>query len=55
MAAEVTGFDPGAVFGRRRADYLDWVTPLALVATAESSKLDVVADPYRVGVRRSWC
>jgi 3-oxoacyl-[acyl-carrier-protein] synthase II len=41
------------VFGRRRAKHLDRVAQLALVATAEaieSSKLDVAADPHRVGV-----
>ncbi len=41
------------MFGRRRARHLDRVTQLALVATAEaieSSKLDVAADPERVGV-----
>jgi 3-oxoacyl-[acyl-carrier-protein] synthase II len=41
------------VFGRRRARHLDRVTQLALVATAEaleSSKLDIGADPHRVGV-----
>ncbi len=53
IAAEVPAFDPEAVFGRRRARHLDRVTQLALVATAEameSSKLDVGADPDRVGV-----
>ena len=53
IAAEVSGFDPEVVFGRRRARHLDRVTQLALVATAEaieSSKLDVGADPHRVGV-----
>jgi 3-oxoacyl-[acyl-carrier-protein] synthase II len=53
IAAEVRGFEPDAVFGRRRARHLDRVTQLALVATAEaieSAKLDVGADPDRVGV-----
>jgi 3-oxoacyl-[acyl-carrier-protein] synthase II len=53
IAAEVRGFEPEAVFGRRRARHLDRVTQLALVATAEaveSAKLDVGADPDRVGV-----
>jgi len=53
IAAEVVGFDPEAVFGRRRAKHLDRVAQFALVATAEaveSSKLDVAADPHRVGV-----
>jgi 3-oxoacyl-[acyl-carrier-protein] synthase II len=53
IAAEVSDFDPEAAFGRRRARHLDRVTQLALVAASEaleSSKLDVAADPYRVGV-----
>jgi 3-oxoacyl-[acyl-carrier-protein] synthase II len=53
IAAEVRGLEPEAVFGRRRARHLDRVTQLALVATAEaveSAKLDVGADPDRVGV-----
>jgi 3-oxoacyl-[acyl-carrier-protein] synthase II len=53
IAAEVRGFEPEAVFGRRRARHLDRVTQLALVATGEaveSAKLDVGADPDRVGV-----
>jgi 3-oxoacyl-[acyl-carrier-protein] synthase II len=53
IAAEVRDFDPEAIFGRRRARHLDRVTQLALVATAEaveSAKLDVGADPERVGV-----
>jgi 3-oxoacyl-[acyl-carrier-protein] synthase II len=53
IAAEVRDFDPEAIFGRRRARHLDRVIQLALVATAEaveSAKLDVGADPERVGV-----
>ncbi len=53
IAAEVSGFEAEALFGRRRARHLDRVTQLALVATAEaveSAKLDVGADPERVGV-----
>ena len=53
IAAEVPGFDPESVFGRRRARHLDRVAQLALVATAEaveSSKLEVRNDPDRVGV-----
>jgi 3-oxoacyl-[acyl-carrier-protein] synthase II len=53
IAAEVRGFEPEAVFGRRRARHLDRVTQLALAATAEAlegAKLDVGADPDRVGV-----
>ncbi len=51
IAAEVSGFDANAVFGRRRARHLDRVTQLALMATGEAleaSKLDMAADPYRV-------
>jgi 3-oxoacyl-[acyl-carrier-protein] synthase II len=53
IAAEVPGFAPETIFGRRRARHLDRVTQLALVATAEAietSKLNVGADPHRVGV-----
>jgi 3-oxoacyl-[acyl-carrier-protein] synthase II len=53
IAAEVRDFDPVSVFGKRRARHLDRVTQLALVATAEAmeaSKLNVGADPHRVGV-----
>lgn len=53
IAAEVRGFEPEAVFGRRRARHMDRVTQLALVATAEaveSAQLDVGKDPDRVGV-----
>jgi len=53
IAAEVTGFDPVASFGRRRARHLDRVVQLALVATKEAieaSKLDVAALPERIGV-----
>jgi 3-oxoacyl-[acyl-carrier-protein] synthase II len=53
IAAEVRGFEPEAIFGRRRARHLDRVSQLALVATAEaleSSKLDIGADPHRVAV-----
>ncbi|HLH46661.1 MAG TPA: beta-ketoacyl-ACP synthase II [Acidimicrobiales bacterium] len=53
IGAEVRDFDAGAVFGRRQARHLDRVVQLALVATREAlelSKLDVSADPYRVGV-----
>jgi len=52
IAAEVTGFDPEAVFGRRRARHLDRVSQMALVAAAEAigqSGLDVPACPERVG------
>jgi 3-oxoacyl-[acyl-carrier-protein] synthase II len=52
IAGEVAGFEPESVFGRRRAKHLDRVTQMALVATAEaveSSKLDIGADPDRVG------
>jgi 3-oxoacyl-[acyl-carrier-protein] synthase II len=53
IAAEVDGFDPVAVFGRRRARHLDRVVQLALVATKEAieaSKLDVATSPERIGV-----
>ncbi len=53
IAAEVSGLEPEALFGRRRARHLDRVSQLALVATAEAmeaAKLDVGADPERVGV-----
>jgi 3-oxoacyl-[acyl-carrier-protein] synthase II len=53
IAAEVPGFEPDAIFGRRRAKHLDRVTQLALVATAEAvegAKLDIGADPHRVGI-----
>jgi 3-oxoacyl-[acyl-carrier-protein] synthase II len=53
IAAEVPGFTPESVFGKRRARHLDRVTQLALVATAEAleaSKLNIGADSDRVGV-----
>jgi 3-oxoacyl-[acyl-carrier-protein] synthase II len=53
IAGEVPDFDPVPVFGKRRARHLDRVAQLALVATAEAmeaSKLNVGADPHRVGV-----
>jgi len=53
IAAEVKGFDPGALFGKRKARHLDRFAQLALVATREAmdmAKLDVAADPWRVGV-----
>jgi 3-oxoacyl-[acyl-carrier-protein] synthase II len=53
IAAEVTGFDPEARFGRRRARHLDRATQLALVAAAEAietSGMDIAGDPDRVGV-----
>jgi 3-oxoacyl-[acyl-carrier-protein] synthase II len=53
IAADVPGFDPSEVFGRRRAKHLDRVAQLALVAAAEAIEaggLDVAADPDRVGV-----
>jgi 3-oxoacyl-[acyl-carrier-protein] synthase II len=52
IAAEVDGFDPEAVFGRRRAKHLDRVVQMALVAAAEAlahSGLDVKVDPERIG------
>ncbi|HEX3621066.1 MAG TPA: beta-ketoacyl-ACP synthase II [Acidimicrobiales bacterium] len=53
IAAEVKGFDAEATFGKRRARHLDRFAQLALVATAEAmdmAKLDIAADPWRVGV-----
>ncbi|MGH9076660.1 MAG: beta-ketoacyl-ACP synthase II [Acidimicrobiales bacterium] len=53
IAAEVGGFDAGAIFGRRRARHLDRVVQFALVASGEAieaSKLDPVDAPDRVGV-----
>jgi 3-oxoacyl-[acyl-carrier-protein] synthase II len=53
IAAEVPGFEPESIFGRRRARHLDRVTQFALVASAEAieaAKLDIAADPERVGV-----
>lgn len=53
IAAEVSDFDAVARFGKRRARHLDRVVQLALAATAEaveSAKVDVGADPDRVGV-----
>src|SRR5262245_56450800 len=52
IAAEVPGFTPEAVFGKRRARHLDRVTQLALVATAEAldaAKLNVSHAADRVG------
>lgn len=53
IAAEIPDFDAASRFGKRRARHLDRVVQLALAATAEaveSAKLDVGADPTRVGV-----
>jgi 3-oxoacyl-[acyl-carrier-protein] synthase II len=53
IAAEVPGFTPERVFGKRRARHLDRVTQLALVAASEAleaSKLNIGAEPERVGV-----
>jgi 3-oxoacyl-[acyl-carrier-protein] synthase II len=53
IAAEVKGFDGDATFGKRRARHLDRFAQFALVATREAmemAKLDVAADPWRVGV-----
>ena len=53
IAAQVSGFDATATFGRRRARHLDRVVQLALVATKEAieaSKLDVATAPERIGV-----
>ena len=53
IAAEVKGFEPEAVFGRRRAKHLDRVTQMAMVSTKEAldaSGLDIAASSDRVGV-----
>ncbi len=53
IAADVPGFEPAEIFGRRRAKHLDRFTQFALVAAAEAigaARLDVAADPERVGV-----
>lgn len=53
IAAEVSDFDGEALFGARRARHLDRFVQFALIATREaieSSKLDIAADPWRVGV-----
>ena len=52
IAAELPGFEPEKVFGRRRAKHLDRVGQMALVAAREAlaaSGLDVTADAERVG------
>ena len=52
IAGQVEGFDPEAVFGRRRAKHLDRVGQMALVAAGEAiaqSGLDVAGDAERVG------
>lgn len=53
IAAEVKDFDAGVIFGARRARHLDRFVQFALTATREAlefSKLDIAADPWRVGV-----
>jgi 3-oxoacyl-[acyl-carrier-protein] synthase II len=53
IAAEVPGFEPDTVFGRRRAKHLDRSAQLALVAAGEAigaSGISIAADPERVGV-----
>jgi 3-oxoacyl-[acyl-carrier-protein] synthase II len=52
IAAEVSGFDPESVFGRRRAKHLDRVSQMALVAAGEAigqSGLDPAAGADRIG------
>jgi 3-oxoacyl-[acyl-carrier-protein] synthase II len=52
IAAEVDGFDPVAVFGRRRAKHLDRVGQMALVAAGEAlrqSALDPAVSSERIG------
>jgi 3-oxoacyl-[acyl-carrier-protein] synthase II len=53
IGAQIEDFDADSVFGKRRARHLDRVVQLALVATneaVEQAKLDIAADPHRVGV-----
>ncbi|HUJ64585.1 MAG TPA: beta-ketoacyl-ACP synthase II, partial [Acidimicrobiales bacterium] len=53
IAAEVPGFEPDSIFGRRRARHLDRVSQLALVATREAldqSGLDPAGAGDRAGV-----
>ena len=52
IAAELPGFEPETVFGRRRARHLDRVGQMALVAAGEAvaaSGMDVSAGSERVG------
>ena len=52
IAAEIEGFDPESVFGRRRAKHLDRVDQIALVAAAEAlaqSGMDTKVDSERIG------
>ena len=52
IAAEVAGFDPESVFGRRRAKHLDRVSQMALVAAGEAlaqSGLDPNDGAERIG------
>ena len=53
IAAEVTGFDGAAIFGKRRARHLDRFAQLGLVAAREALEASGVLDgldPQRVGV-----
>jgi len=53
IAAEVTGFDPTAIFGKRRARHLDRFAQLGLVAAREALEASGVLDgidPERGGV-----
>lgn len=52
IAAEVEGFEPEAVFGRRRAKHLDRVNQIALVAAGEAlaqSGMDTKVASERIG------
>ena len=52
IAAEVQGFEPESIFGRRRAKHLDRVSQMALVAAAEAvaqSGLDTGTASERIG------
>ena len=52
IAAEVDGFAPETIFGKRRAKHLDRVSQLALVAAGAAlaqSGMDPAVDPERIG------
>lgn len=52
IAAEIEGFEPEAVFGRRRAKHLDRVNQIALVAAGEAlaqSGMDSTVASERIG------
>ena len=52
IAAEIDGFEPESVFGRRKAKHLDRVGQIALVAAGEAlaqSGMDTTVDSHRIG------